>query len=113
MPKRDDPQEARKRELRLRARAQHRRHSYLPGHSVHYIQARLAAAELSTSPVGTVQHIDERGIVVLIEGEQRRYRCSERAKAKELAEADPTVRIQEARGLIWFGLRPISVARVR
>ena len=109
MPKPEDA-EARKRALRLRARAEHRRTSYLPGHRVHHIQARRAAADLAVSPTGHVQNIDERGIVVLVDDEVRRYWNHDHTTAQRLLdEHGPEVRIQERWALIWFGGRPISV----
>ena len=90
----------------------HPRHcgSYLPGHQVHPIQARLAAAELDDSPTGQVVAIDERGIHVLVGDEIRRYTNHDRDEARQaLAEHGPEVRVQERHGLLWFDTRPISV----
>ena len=90
----------------------HSRHcgSYLPGHQVHHIQARKAAAELAASPTGQVMAIDERGIHVQVGDEFHHYTNHDRDEARQaLAEHGPTVRVQKRRGLLWFNTRPMSV----
>jgi hypothetical protein len=85
---------------------------YLPGHQVHYIQARLAVAELATAPTGEVTSIDQRGIHVVINGEERTYFTHDLGRAKRLLDQHgPTVKVQDRRALIWFALTPVSVRR--
>ena len=83
---------------------------YMPGHQVHHIQARLAAAELAESPTGQIRVIDERGIHVQVGDQIHRYTNHNRDEARQaLAEHGAAVRVQERRGLLWFDTKPVSV----
>ena len=96
----------------MSCRRGHPRHcgSYLPGHQVHHIQARRAAAGLAESPTGQVIAIDERGIHVQVGDEIHHYTNHDRDEARQtLAEHGPEVRVQEHQGLLWFDTKPISV----
>jgi hypothetical protein len=85
---------------------------YLPGHQVHYIQARLALADLATAPNGEVTSIDQRGIQVVVAGEERTYSTHDPARARRLLdEHGPCVKVQDRWALIWFALVPVSVQR--
>ncbi len=103
MGRRSDPREE---QLRQQARAAHRRGSYLPGHSIHWIQARKAAETLGEAEVGTVVAVDRRGIHVEVDGEFRRYGVNDRERvATLLAEHGPEVRIQHRWAVLWIGHR--------
>lgn len=87
--------------------------SYRAGHTVHYIQARKAAADGATRVEGQVTAIMPGRITVVLEdGTELGYWNHDMERvAAFLDEFAPEARVQERWALLWFGTCLVSIRR--
>ena len=87
--------------------------SYLPGHSVHWIQARKAAEDRTGRERGEVIGTGESWLVVrLVDGTYRRYGNHDIPRLEQLIEEHGSrVEVQERWAVMWLGSQLISISR--
>jgi hypothetical protein len=99
---------------RAAARRRHAKlcRSYLPGHSIHWIQARKAAEDRTGRERGEVIETGESWLLVrLDDGTHRRYGNHDIPRLEQLLEEHGTrVEVQERWAVMWLGTQLISIS---
>jgi hypothetical protein len=86
--------------------------SYLPGHTIHWIQARKAAEDRTGRERGEVIETGKSWLVVrLDDGTHRRYGNHDILRLEQLLEEHGTrVEVQERWAVLWVGSHLISIS---
>lgn len=87
--------------------------SYLPGHTIHWIQARKAAEDQASMIDAEIVSMGLHHILVRLEdGTSVKYGNHDMERLRAIAaEAGPAVRVQERWGVLWIGNHLFSIRR--